>query len=204
MKLVRGISLFIVCIGLFIIGCFLGMKYQMFFYPGSSGYEEMSVSDTGQGCVCADTIWEIHEIYLDSENEVLPSLGVVRSETVPAKYLGMGLGELTEEINQLNTSPPLKELKNGLENISLNAFSDEKVELYKYYRAKNEPQKSDCFYLAIFQNRVIVYEWDGETVFMNTNIQADELPEQVRNELLQKKEVSSQKELYAFLESYSS
>ena len=111
---------------------------------------------------------------------------------------------LPEEINQLNTSPPLKELKNGLENISLNAFSDKKVELYKYYRAKNEPQKSDCFYLAIFQDRVIVYEWDGETVFMNTNIQADELPEQVRNELLQKKEVSSQKELYAFLESYSS
>lgn len=204
MKLVRGISLFIVCLGLFIIGCFLGAEFQAFFYPGNGSKEKVSVSDTGPGYVCADTIWEIHEIYLDTNHEVIPSLGYIRSETVPAKFLGMGLKELSEEINQMNLSPSLNDLKNGLENISLNAFSDKKVEIYKYYETKKEQPKPEFYYLAIFQNHVIVYENDGETVFMNTNIRADHLPEEVLNDLLQRKMIPSEKELYAFLESYSS
>lgn len=204
MKLVRGISLFIVCLGLFIIGCFLGAEYQAFFYPGDMISQKVSVSDTGPGYVCADTIWEIHEIYLDRNHEVIPSLGDIKSETVPAKFLGMGLKELSEEINQMNLSPSLNDLKNGLENISLNAFSDKKVEIYKYYKAKEEQTKPAFYYLAIFQNHVIVYKNDGETVFMNTNIRADSLPDDVLNELLQQKMIHNEKELYAFLESYSS
>ena len=204
MKLVRGISLFIVCLGLFVIGCFLGAEFQAFFYPGDAINNKVSVSDTGPGYVCADTIWEIHEIYLNRDHEVIPSLGYVRSETVPAKFLGMGLKELSEEINQMNLSPSLNDLKNGLESISLNAFSDKKVEIYKYYEVKKKQIKPPFYYLAIFQNHVIVYENDGETVFMNTNIQADSLPDDVLNELLQRKMVNSEKELYAFLESYSS
>ena len=135
---------------------------------------------------------------------MIPSLGYIRSETVPAKFLGMGLKELSEEINQMNLSPSLNDLKNGLENISLNAFSDKKVEIYKYYETKKEQPKPEFYYLAIFQNHVIVYENDGETVFMNTNIRADHLPEEVLNDLLQRKMIPSEKELYAFLESYSS
>ena len=104
----------------------------------------------------------------------------------------------------MNLSPSLNDLKNGLENISLNAFSDKKVEIYKYYETKKEQPKPEFYYLAIFQNHVIVYENDGETVFMNTNIRADHLPEEVLNDLLQRKMIPSEKELYAFLESYSS
>ena len=34
MKLVKGISLFIIALGLFTIGCFLGFEGHDFFYPG--------------------------------------------------------------------------------------------------------------------------------------------------------------------------
>lgn len=49
-----------------------------------------------------------------------------------------------------------------------------------------------------------VYEGDGETLFESTEIRADALPEQVREEIGQGKVIEDSASLYGFLENYSS
>ena len=42
MKVARGISLFVIAVGLFAIGCFLGFEGHSFFYPGVSAEKSRS------------------------------------------------------------------------------------------------------------------------------------------------------------------
>ena len=51
---------------------------------------------------------------------------------------------------------------------------------------------------------VVVYRADGETIYMETDIPAPELPAEILMDLLQIRTVNTQEDLYDFLESYSS
>ena len=54
MKLVKGISLFIVFAGIFICGCYLGSAYKQFFYPGDT-QKYLGVSQMKKQVITADT-----------------------------------------------------------------------------------------------------------------------------------------------------
>ena len=45
---------------------------------------------------------------------------------------------------------------------------------------------------------------DLKTVYMNTNIALDSLPDTLKQEIIQNKYIATEEELYNFLESYSS
>ncbi len=51
---------------------------------------------------------------------------------------------------------------------------------------------------------VVVYDHSLSRVYMNTDILVERLPEELRDEILNIKYVEDEKELYNFLESYSS
>ena len=51
---------------------------------------------------------------------------------------------------------------------------------------------------------MVVYRADGMTVYMETDIPAQDLPADVLQELIQKRVVNTEEDLYDFLESYSS
>lgn len=60
------------------------------------------------------------------------------------------------------------------------------------------------YYLLAREGYVCVYYEDMKTIYLATDIIIDHLPDQVRQEILDKKYMKNEEELYNFLESYSS
>lgn len=214
MKLVRRISLFMIALGLFVSGCFLGFSGYSFFYPGAqtpksaaaknaeepfgdaqTGIKEVSASD--ENIITADTSFVVVDVNVDDmtqERQEIPT---------PSYYMGMNREEFESQRKVQDASPPLSELQRGYQGSEVKSFSESMVELYKFYQ-ENTQETEEYFYLAIRDNRVVVYQADGETIYMETDIAADKLPGEVLQELLQKRIVNSEEDLYDFLEAYSS
>ena len=70
--------------------------------------------------------------------------------------------------------------------------------------ADGEALKEDCYYLMEVNGYIVVYLSDKKTPFEYTDILYDELPEKLRNEIRNGKYIKDTKELYGFLENYSS
>ncbi len=67
-----------------------------------------------------------------------------------------------------------------------------------------EEDGQEGYYLCELQGFVVVYLNDRKTIYEMTEIPVMDLPEEVQNEIASGKYVSSQEELYGFLENYSS
>lgn len=233
MKLVKRISLFmalsVIMLGL---GGWGALKAEDFFYPnryhrgmeGSSAQSRLtpnipSFSDTavpgtqipdekGEAeeeqvietaaadipVVTADTLYLVEQVDLD-KGTVTES-----EETVPVMYIGLNREELLEAISAYDKNPPLTEQEKGFETIELTSFSKDRVVVCKYYKEK----KPEGFYLMVADHFIVVYEEDRSTIYMNTDILLDLLPDSLQREIMEGKYVASEEELYLFLESYSS
>lgn len=210
MKVVRGISLFIIAVGLFVIGCFAGVEGHRFFYPGAyaeKGGEEdivlpapekIQVSKQDENVISADTSFVVIEVDLDDKTETEEEV------PVPPYLMGMDRAEFEKQLSDFDRSPSLQEKQKGFQGSEIRSFSGGRVELCKFYQEKKE-SPADCFYLAIQDNRVVVYRGDGSDIYMETDIQAEDLPPDILKELLmQGRVVNTEEDLYNFLESYSS
>lgn len=210
MKVVRGISLFITAIGLFVIGCFLGFEGHNFFYPGEnaakSGTEvvqtapedKIQVSVPPQNTINADTSFVVIEVDMEKQSEIAEEI------PVPTYYMGMDREAFEKQIQEFNRSPSLLEMQKGFQGSEIRSFSGSKVELCKFYQEKTEEGET-YYYLAILDNKVVVYFEDGQTIYMETDIPAEDLPADILQELLvQRRIVNTEEDLYDFLESYSS
>ncbi len=121
-------------------------------------------------------------------------------ETIPVMYIGLNREELLQALSAYEDNPPLTELELGFETIELTAFSKDRVAVCKYYKEK-VPQG---FYLMVADHFIVVYEEDRSTLYMNTDILLERLPDILQREIMAGKFVASEEELYLFLESYSS
>lgn len=121
-------------------------------------------------------------------------------ETIPVMYIGLNREELLEALSAYEDNPPLAELEQGFESVELTAFSKDRVAVCKYYKEK-APQG---FYLMVADHFIVVYEEDRSTLYMNTDILMERLPDSLQREIMEGKFVASEEELYLFLESYSS
>lgn len=71
-------------------------------------------------------------------------------------------------------------------------------------KVKNPDAEEEGFYLCELQGFVAVYLNDKTTIYEFTEIPVTDLPEEVQQEVAEGKYISTIKELYAFLENYSS
>lgn len=209
MKLVKGISLFIIAVGLFVIGCFLGLQGRDFFYPGesvsqerehtvsSAPLEKVQAAAKEENIISADTTFIVVEVNLDNQSEQAAEI------PVPAYYMGMDRVDFEKQMQDFDKSPSLHEQQKGFQGSEIRSFSGSRVELCKFYRVPKESAE-EYYYLAIMQNKVVVYRADSKTIYMETDISADELPPEVQQELVQRRVVNTEEDLYDFLESYSS
>ena len=99
-----------------------------------------------------------------------------------------------EESKELESEKRVENSSKGFkqsENIPSSVETNKEVTYYKY---------------MIYQDgeRLTVYESDSITVFMETDILVDELPEDMREQLNLGIGICTEEELYDFLESYSS
>lgn len=232
MKILKGISLFLIY-PLFMlgIGFYTGVKASHFFYPGEqfpeninyeSGddnsaeqelLEPMQVTDdffdyeTAEGAedaqeaavtsatLCVDTN------YVLEEADILNHTVVETSTRLPDRYIGMDREQFLQAMENYENAPPLSEQERGFVSLEVVSFSRERVVVRKNYRFV---QPSASFYLAVYNNEVIVYLEDKETVYIETHIQLDSLPEQLQKQIIEMMWIESEEKLYSFLENYSS
>ena len=221
MKFVKRISYFFVIPVFFLaLGIFLGVWGSRFFYPGywqdmneptlsppdsgeetEAAREEMSgtsesVAAAASGeTLCADTE------YVLEETDIVRNTTVETSWQIPHKYIGMNRESFLETMELYAAHPPLSEIERGFVGLEVLAFSRERVVVRMDYRYV---QPSESFYLAVTDNEVVVYLEDRSTVYINTGILLEDLPESLQLQIMDMLFVPDEETLYDFLETYSS
>lgn len=218
MKLIRRISLFLILSGVMLgLGGYTALKAEHFFYPNrykvkektnyitqqatdSVGVEEQ-VIEAAVGnvpVVTADTKYLIEEVDL-TDGTIHES-----EENVPVMYIGLDRERLINELESYDNNPPLSELERGFETIELTAFSKDRVVICKYYKPVKEKEEVPGYYLMVADHFIVVYRGDMETLYMNTDILLEDLDDSLQAEIIQGKYLTTEEEVYNFLESYSS
>ena len=210
MKLLKCISLFILYpLTMFAIGFATNMVVMEYFYPGEStgSYEAaFPVPQESTAPIVAEPVAVVDKKIISANTEIVVQKfdtvnGLLNEESksAPDKYIGMTREDLSNEIRTWNQNPPLKE--QGFQYMELYSFSPQRVVIRKTYTAQEE---EEGFFLVNENHCVVVYQKDLQNVYLSTDIKVDELPETLRDEILHIKYVENEKELYNFLESYSS
>ncbi len=192
---------------MFSLGFAANMAIMEFFYPGDEKTvimpeepevevkEQIQVSVSDEPVVTADTQYIVQEYDMGDttvqENEV----------KAPDKFIGLDRERLAEEINNYNQNPSLTDLEKGFRYMELVSFSDKKVVVKKSYEL---PKEDKGFFLMNENHYVVVYDQSLSEVYMNTDILVEDLSAELQEEIIQMKYVENEKELFNFLESYSS
>lgn len=145
--------------------------------------------------LCVDTE------YVLEETDVTNHTVVETTWRIPDKYIGMNREQFLEAMENYEAFPPLSEQERGFIGLEVLSFSRERVVVQMNYRYV---QPSTSFYLGVFDNKVVVYLEDLETIYIETDIRLDTLPEEVQGEIIQMMWIENETALYNFLEDYSS
>lgn len=124
-----------------------------------------------------------------------------QEETPGAELIGNNRLDMLIYANGYRDQAPEEEQKDGLERMVLASFSPESVTLIKYY---GEPEIEQGYFIGLKDNAVIVYSSDRTQVYEYTNIELWTLPEQVQSDLVEGIYVKDERELFDFLQTYSS
>ena len=111
---------------------------------------------------------------------------------LPEKYIGMDRSSFVRCIEDSRKAPLLSERKKGLALVEVLSFSPQKLVLRKTYR---KPAADDGYYLAVKNHRLVVYEQDRTTCFLQSDIDVRTLPAPLRLELARGKKVDSREAL---------
>lgn len=203
MKKIRRISYFFIVSAVAYLGGFYTKEIEQHFYPHKAEEQRMeelsyeaTPAVTGQAdTTTCDTEWVTLSVDLET-NETLQE-----ESAIPAKYIGMSREDLTEVLTSYELSPPLSELDKGLTSVELVSFSGERVVLKKTYYVQ---AREEGYVLVAERNYITVYYKDLQDIYLYTDIRLDILPVEIQQEIMAKKYIDSEEELYNFLESYSS
>lgn len=233
MKFVKGALLFFVYPALMLgIGFYAGIESVEFFYPGQVKQENTvpeqvlpdpvpqieTITDTYERAEGKETAQEeqresLQEVsssketlsvdteYVLEETDILNDTVVETSWRLPDKYVGMNREQFLAAMESYEAFPPLSEMERGFVGLEVLSFSRERVVIQMNYQYL---QPSTCFYLAVLNNEVVVYLEDMETIYINTGIQLETLPEDLQMDIIQMLWIEDEESLYNFLETYSS
>lgn len=120
---------------------------------------------------------------------------------MPPECIGMTREEFITYLSEYEKNPSAEEKQKGFCDCSLLSFSGDKVVVRKIY----EDKEVFAYILKAEQdNRIGVYEGANSELFMLTDIYMDNLPEEMQTKCKEGYGVKEVKELYDFLENYSS
>ena len=226
MRFVKGIGLFFVYpLTMLAIGFYAGIEITQYFYPGmqrqSEQYSQENVtsfpvpgnslpensdSDSVEEQEAMSVVSSSETLYVGTEY-VLEETDILRHTVVettwrlPDKYVGMNREQFLTAMETYASSPPLKELERGFVGVEVLSFARERVVVRMNYRYV---QPSSSFYLAAYDNYVLVYLEDQKTVYIETEITLDSLPAEIQQEIIRMMWIENEEALYNFLETYSS
>lgn len=166
--------------------------------PAASAAEEDMLS---AAAVSRETL-SVETEYVLEERDIDGQTTVETTWRLPDKYVGMNREQFVEAMKLYEASPPLAEMSRGFESLEVISFSRERVVVQMNYRYV---RPSSSFYLAVFDNEVVVLLEDKETVYIDdTQIMLEELPEDIQQDIIGMLRIENEEKLYAFLEAYSS
>ncbi len=215
MKFVKGISLFLVCpLIILIVGMFCGVGLYRYFYPGDpakiareeatqqilleemeqDGREAVSVANSSE-TLCVDTE------YVLEETDVVRETVVETTWKLPDKYIGLNREQFLEAMENYEAFPPLSEVERGFIGLEVLSFSRERVVVQMNYQYL-EPTLG--FYIAALNNEIVVYLEDKETIYINTGIPLEGVPEEIQMQIMEMLWMDNEESLYNFLENYTS
>ncbi len=164
-------------------------------YLQGDGEDELLQVSAVRETLAADTE------YVLLETDILRDTEVETSWRLPSQYVGMDREQFLAAMENYGSFPPLSELERGFVNLEVLSFSRERVVVRMNYQYV---QPGEGFYLAVQNHEVIVYLEDQETVYINTGIMLESLPEELQLEILDMLYMEEEKNLYNDLETYSS
>lgn len=153
-----------------------------------------AVSNDGE-TLCVETEYVVEEKDLDDDTVVETSW------RLPMKYVGMNREQFLEAMEEYEAFPPLSEMERGFVSLEVLSFSRDRVVVQMNYRFL---APTSSFYLAVYDNEVVVYLEDKETVYIETEIPLEQLPEELQQEIIDMMWMPDEEALYDFLETYSS
>ena len=162
---------------------------------GDSPQEEAEEVMISAETLCVDTD------YVLEETDILNHTVVETTWRLPEKYVGMDRERFLKAMEVYEAFPPLTELERGFVGLEVLAFSRERVVVRMDYKFV---QPSSSFYLAVYDNKVVVYLEDMRTVYIETEIRLDSLPQHLQQSIIDMMWIRDEEELYSFLENYSS
>lgn len=127
--------------------------------------------------------------------------GTIHIEEIqlPEKYIGMTRQQLEQALEQDIELSPIDK-KKRLVSQYLESFSSEKVKIVRIYELTEETG----YYIMAQNHYVCVYKADKQTLYFQSEILLEDLPLVVQEEVNIGKYMSSEMEVFHFLESYSS
>lgn len=204
MKLLKCISLFVLYPAvMFGMGFAANMAFMEYFYPGeqTEAVIEPQVQELPQPVAAVEKkVVTANTDFLVQAYDMQKGLLSEEDLPVPDMYIGMTREDLQKEINLLNDNMTLEDQEAGVSYMELYSFSPQRVIIRKCFESEEE----EGFFLVNENHCVVVYQSDLQNTYLTTDIKVDELPEELRREILNIKYIESEKELYNFLESYSS
>lgn len=162
---------------------------------GLTGDGEVLEAAAGRETLCVDTE------YVLKETNILDHTEMETRRRLPDRYVGLNREQFLDVMNLYEEFPPLAEQERGFVGLEVLSFSRERVVVRMDYRYI---QPTADFYLAAYDNKVLVYLEDRETVFIETDIRLETLPPELQQSIIRMMRVEGQEELYNFLETYSS
>jgi phage antirepressor YoqD-like protein len=125
----------------------------------------------------------------------------VTEAKLPAKYIGLKREELEAALSDDSKVYTLDDKQKGFKSQHLELFSAEQIKILRIY--DSSPQLTG-YYIMEIDGEIIVYESDKKTLFFRTGLNPDNLPENIRRQVLEGKFLETEIQVYHFIESYSS
>ncbi len=173
---------------------------------GADGLEDVRIPEDASQEGLLEAASNSERLYVDTEyvleeTDIDDQTVVETSGRLPQKYIGMNREQFLAAMENYAAAPPLTEMERGFVGLEVLSFSRERVVVQMNY---SYVKPSTSYYLAVYDNQVLVYLDDRETVYIETDIQLDSLPADVQQEIMQMKWIENEETLFNFLESYSS
>lgn len=195
---------YFIVIGAAVIILIIGYQITWIYTVRSYNREQEELQEDDAKQADADmnqnVVLQTTEVIIESydENGSLMS----REITTPnADLVGLSRLELMVYANAYKSNATQDEIEQGLERMVVQSFSSDTVTLVKYY---GEPIEEPGYWIAVKDNIVIVYTEDKSEVFEFTNIELWQLPQEVQYNLVEGIYVENERELFDFLQTYSS
>jgi len=137
----------------------------------------------------------VMEYFYREENRLLSETNIV----FPELY-GFTKDELNRYLKNYMVTMPAQEKKNGLCSFQLVEYRNNRIVLRKTYSKK----KKQGYYAKSINDTIVILNSDEKTVFEYTPILLHTLPKELQVKVQQGYYLQDEKELYDFLENYSS